>query len=194
MRKMARLKAASIINTIELARELVGEPRFGEMLSALPPTTQALLGRRILPVEWIEADHWLPFQQALLFEHFEGDEMPFREFTRKVCERDFNTFYKLIIRMIMSPEGLLERTAKLWATYSDSGRLEVASREKLEVGHRVTLKLTGFQSEFSVFGILLHSFVEQLLQMSGARAVEVRRPVNRVVLGEVETELVAEYG
>jgi hypothetical protein len=194
MRRMGRLKAASIINTIELARGLVGEPRFGEMISTLPPATQALLGRRILPVEWIEADHWLPFQQAMLYEHFEGDEMPFREFIRKVCERDFNTFYKLIIRMIMSPDGLLERTAKLWSTYSDSGRLEVAGREKLEVGQRVTLKLSGFQSEYSVFGILLHAFVEQLLQMSGARAVEVRRPVNRVVLGEVETELIAEYG
>jgi hypothetical protein len=191
---MARLKAASIINTIDLARSVVGEPRFGEMISTLPPATQALLGRRILPVEWIEADHWLPFQQALLYEHFEGDEMPFREFVRKVCERDFSTFYKLIIRMIMSPDGLLERTAKLWSTYSDSGRLEVAGREKLEVGQRVILKLSGFQSEHSVFGILLHAFVEQLLKMSGARAIEVRRPVNRVVLGEVETELIAEFG
>jgi hypothetical protein len=191
---MARLKAASLINTIELARSLVGEPRFGELISTLPPTTQALFGRRILPVEWIEADHWLPFQQALLYEHFDGDEMAFREFIRRVCERDFNTFYKLIIRMIMSPDGLLERSAKLWSTYSDSGSLEVSAREKLEVGHRVTLKLSGFKSEFSVFGILLHAFVEKLLQLSGARAVEVRRPVNRVVLGEVETELIAEYG
>jgi hypothetical protein len=191
---MARLKAASIINTIDLARGIVGEPRFGEMISTLPPATQALFGRRILPVEWLEADHWLPFQQAMLYEHFEGDEMPFREFIRKVCERDFNTFYKVIIRMILSPNGLLERTAKLWSTYSDSGRLEVAGREKLDVGQRVTLKLSGFQSEYSVFGILLHAFVEQLLHMSGARAVEVRRPVNRVVLGEVETELIAEYG
>jgi hypothetical protein len=191
---MARLKAASIINTIDLAREEMGEAHFNELVATLPPETQALFARRLLAVEWIEADHWLPFQQALLYEHFEGDEMTFRAFIRKVCERDFNTFYKIIIRILISPESLLERTAKLWSTYSDSGSLEVAAREKLEVGHRVTLKLSAFKSEYPVFGILLHAFVEQLLQMSGARAVEVRRPVNHVVLGEVETELVAEYG
>jgi hypothetical protein len=191
---MARLKAASLINTIDLAREVMGEERLNELVSTLPPETQALFARRLLAVEWVEADHWLPFQQALLYEHFEGDEMAFRAFIRKVCERDFNTFYKIIIRMILSPDSLLERTAKLWSTYCDSGRLEVASREKLAVGHSVTLKLSAFKCEHAVFGILLHAFVEQLLQMSGARAPEVRRTVNQVVLGEVETELVAEYG
>jgi hypothetical protein len=191
---MARLKAASLINTIDLARELMGEERLTELVATLPPDTQALFARRLLAVEWVEADHWLPFQQALLYEHFEGDEMSFRAFIRKVCERDFNTFYKLVIRLILSPDMLLDRTAKLWSTYSDGGALEIASREKLPVGHRVTLKLSAFKSEHAVFGVLLHAFVEQLLHMSGARAPEVRRPVNRVVLGEVETELVAEFG
>jgi hypothetical protein len=191
---MARLKAASLINTIELAREHMGEERLKELVATLPPETQALFARPLLAVEWIEADHWLPFQQALLYEHFDGDEMEFRAFVRKVCERDFNTFYKIVIRIIYSPESLLERTSKLWSTYSDSGSLEVVSREKMAVGHRVTLKLSAFKSEYAVFGILLHAFVEQLLGMSGARAAEVRRPMNQVVLGEVETELVAEYG
>jgi hypothetical protein len=172
----------------------MGEERLRELVATLPAATQALFARRLLAVEWVEADDWLPFQQAMLAEHFGGDEMAFRAFIRRVCQRDFNTFYKIIIRMILSPESLLERTAKLWSTYSDSGSLEVVSREKLSVGHRVMLRLSAFKSEHEVFGILLHAFVEQLLQMSGARAPEVRREVNRVVLGEVETELIAEYG
>src|SRR2546430_2161542 len=139
--RMARLKAASHINPIDLAREVMGEERLDELVRTLPADTQALFARKLLAVEWVEAEHWLPFQQALLYEHFEGDEMPFRAFIRKVCERDFNTFYKIIIRVLLSPESLLERTSRLWETYSDSGALEVASREKLEVGHRVTLKL-----------------------------------------------------
>jgi hypothetical protein len=191
---MARLKAASVIKTLDSFRGLVGEERLRELVVTLPPETQALFARRLAVAEWIEADHWLAFQQAILYEHFGGDEMSFRAFIRKVCERGFNTFYRALIRVTLSPSLLLERTSKRWSSYSDSGRLEVASREKLKVGRRITLKLSAFKSEYAVFGIWLHAFVEQLVDMSGARAAEVRRSVNRVVLGEVETELVVEYG
>src|SRR5690349_8031475 len=107
---MARLKAASLINTIDLAREVLGEPRMGELVATLPEATQALLARRLLALEWVDANDWLPFQTALFERYFAGDETAFRAFARKVCERDFNTFYKIIIRLVISPDALLERT------------------------------------------------------------------------------------
>jgi hypothetical protein len=190
---VARLKAASIINNIEVARQIVGEPALGQLLGELPEATRALFARRILALEWIEAAEWLPFQSAMLQRYFTGDEAAFRAYARKVCERDFNSFYKLIIRLIVSPESLLERTAKLWSTYADDGELAVAARDRQGARQRVVLKLSGFHTEHAVFGVLLHAFVEQLLQMSGARAVEVSRPINHVVAGAIETELHATW-
>jgi hypothetical protein len=190
---MARLRAASLIHTLDLAQKEVGIDRLRELVATLPRETQELFNRQLTASDWIEADHFLPFQQALLYEHFDGDEMPFRAFIRRAREREFNVFSKLFIRAAWPAESLLRRTARRWSSWSDSGRLEVA-REKIEVGRRVNLKLTAFKSEFVVFGIVLHAFVEHLMEMTGARAPEVRRPVNRVVLGEVETDLVVEYG
>ncbi len=190
---MARIKAASIINNIELARELLGARRLDELVAALPPDTQALFARRLFAVEWLQADHWLPFQGAMLAEHFHGDEAAFRGYARKVCELDFNTFYKVIIRFLISPESLLERTGKLWSTYSDEGTLDVERGAPVDGHARVTLKLTGFRTRHDVFGVLLHAFIEQLLRMAGARDIDVDRRVNRVVDGALETELVASY-
>jgi hypothetical protein len=189
---MARLRAASLINTVDLARAEVGEGRLKELVATLGPDTQALFTRQHRSRDWIESDHWLPFQQALLYEHFEGDEMSFRAFIRKVYEREYNLLHKMVIRVI-PPASLLMRTSKQWSQFSDSGRLDVV-REKIEVGRRMRIKLTAFKSEYAVFGILLHAFIEYLVSLSGARAPEVSRPVNQVVLGEVETDLVVDYG
>jgi hypothetical protein len=190
---VARLKAASIINNIELARELLGEPRLGELLATVPEATRALFERRLYAVEWLESEDWLPFQTAMLERYFAGDEGAFRAYARKVCERDFNTFYKVIIRFLVSPESLLERTAKLWSTYSDEGTLAVVDRAREGGRQRVSLRLDAIRTTHPVFGLLLHGFVEQLLRMSGARAAEATRPLNQLHDGVLRTEIVAAY-
>src|SRR5262249_10956414 len=149
--------------------------------------------RRILPLEWLEADDWLPFQAAMLERHFAGSEPSFRRYMHQVCERDFNTFYKVVIRFLVSVESLLERTAKLWSSYAGSGKLEITGRGPLGARQRIQLRLDGFETEHRVFGVLVHAFVEQLLAMAGAKQVEVSRPLNQIVAGKLETELVALY-
>jgi hypothetical protein len=191
---MARVKTASLGRSIDLARQLMGEERIREVVGKLPAQTQLLLSREARSAEWVDLDHWLPFQQALLDEHFEGDDVQFRGFVRQTCAHDFGLFSKLAIRLMLSPERLLRRIAKRWPAYSDSGNFEVVSKEKLEAGRRVSVKLSAFKTEHTVFGIMLHGIVEHLVLMTGGRAMEVRCTGNRVVLGEVETELVVEYG
>jgi hypothetical protein len=191
---MARVKTASLGPSIERARQLMGDDRIREVVSKLPANTQLLLSRELRAAEWVDTDHWLPFQQALLDEHFEGDDVQFRGFVREVSAHEVGLFSKLAIRMLLSPERLLRRLAKRWPAYSDTGTFEVVSRQTSEAGKRVSVKLSAFKSDHAVFGILLHGLIEHLLQMTGGRAMEVRCTANRVVLGEVETELVVEYG
>ena len=107
-------KAASIINNIGVARQLVGETRLGELLATLPPG-HARAVRAAHPGGRMDRRRrgGSPFQTAMLQQHFASDEAAFRGYARAVASCDFNTFYKLIIRLLISPESLLERTAKL---------------------------------------------------------------------------------
>jgi hypothetical protein len=174
---VGNVKAASIIDTLDVARELLGAATYGEVLDALPPVTRALVERRLLPVEWVPVDDWMPFIQALLDRAFRGDEEQLRRLARKVCERDFNTFYKVILKILVSPDFLLERAAKLWRTYHDSGELKVISREKRGGRMHIQLRVEKLHTQYAVFGALMQGFIEQLFHMTGARDVRVERQV-----------------
>lgn len=171
---MGRLKAASLINNIQIARDLLGEARLGELLRPLPAATAELFARRLLAVEWVDADQWLAFQQAMLDQHYSGDEAKMRSYMHKVCERDFNTFYKIILKL-SSPKTVLTRAPKIWATYAQPGELIVESWERSDGMQSAVVRLVGFETRFTVFAVLLQAFVEQISRMTGARDVLVER-------------------
>lgn len=189
---MGNIKASGVIHNIEIARELLGEAKMAELTKALPKPTQALLERRLLPVEWVPIDDWMPFQQALLERHFGGDEEQFRKLVRKVCERDFSTFYKVLIRLVMSPDSLLERAAKLWSTYNDHGSLDVAAKTVRDGRTEVKMRVAGVHTRYAVYGIGFHAYVEQLMGMAGAKDMHIERQL-RIVGGVLECELTARY-
>jgi hypothetical protein len=174
---VGNVKAASIIDTIDVARELLGAATLAEVVAGLPPETRALFERRVLPVEWIPIDDWMPFNQALLERAFHGDEEQLRKLARKVCERDFNTFYKVILKILISPDFLLERAAKLWRTYHDSGELVVVSKEQRGGRMHIHMRVEKLRTQYVIFGALMQAFIEQLFHMTGARDIRVERQV-----------------
>lgn len=184
---MAKLKAASLINNIALARELLGAEALDALVATLPDETRGLFSRPLLAVEWIPVDDWLPFQTALLERSFNNDEPAFRQMVRLVCERDFSTFYKVILKLL-SPAYVVERTAKLWSTYNDSGELKITRQEKRGERTHITLRLQGYETKYRVFGIVLHGFIEQVMKMAGARELHVQRIFNMVGSGGFDCE------
>jgi hypothetical protein len=171
-------KAASIIDNLVVAREMLGPSTFAAVLATVPAATRALCERRLLPVEWVPNDDWFPFTQAVLDHAYHGDEELLRRMARKVCERDFNTFYKVILKILVSPDFLLERAAKLWRTYHDSGDLRVVSKEKRGGRMHIHFRVEGLETRFPVFGALMQAFIEQLLHMTGARDIRVERQLH----------------
>jgi len=190
---VTRLKGATIANNIVLVRELLGEEKLRALIEMLPAETQAFFARQVLPVEWIELDHWIPFQVALLERHFGGDEEAFRAYVRETCRRDFSTVYRVVIKLIMSPEKLLDRASSMWSTYVDTGDLKVVSREKQGERTRVVIRLESFPVSHTVYGITLHAFVEQLIAMAGGKDVVVIRPVNHIGEKGLDCELHCSY-
>lgn len=189
---MGRLKAASIINNIAIVRELLGEPKLAELLALLPEATQALFARRILAVEWIDADDWLPFQEAMLEVHFADDELRMRQYMHRVCERDFNTFYKIILKL-SSAKTVLTRAPKIWTTYAETGELQVAIVKEQGGVTEVVIRLVNFETQHPVFAVLLHSFIEQLLRMTGATEIQVDRTKVEHLRGRLTTEMRARF-
>jgi hypothetical protein len=186
------MKAASIIDNIVVAREMLGAATLAELVAKLPAETRAIYERRLLPVEWVPVDDWMPFSQTLLEFTFKGDEEPLRRMARKVCERDFNTFYKVILKILVSPDFLLERAAKLWRTYHDSGELRVISKEKRGARMHIHLRVEKLETRFPVFGPLMQGFIEQLFHMTGARDIHVERQV-RISGGLLDGDFHASY-
>lgn len=189
---MGRLKAASIINNIAIARELLGPDALSALLSPLPEATRALFERRILALEWIDADEWLAFQQAMLDVHFAGDELRMREYMHRVCERDFNTFYKIILKL-SSAKTVLSRAGKIWMTYAEPGELTIDIGRPRDGKTDVTVRLVGFETEHQVFAVLLHAFIEQLLVMTGARDLVVQRTRIEHSRNKLSCDLVARF-
>src|SRR5262245_3794962 len=128
-----RLKAATIANQITYLKTQLGEAAFVAMCATLPPRTRALVGRRLLAVEWIEVGDWMPFQEMLWREHCGGDELAFRRLIRQVVAIDFNGIYRFFLKTFASPAFALNRAAKVWDTYVDGGRLEVRDRTERSV-------------------------------------------------------------
>ncbi len=195
---VGRLKAASLINNIAIAREVLGEGKLGELLKPLPEETRALFGRRLLAVEWIDADEWLAFQQAMLDVNFGGDEARMRQLMHKVCERDFNTFYKIILKL-SSARTVLTRAPKIWMTYAEPGELQVAILKEKDGVTEAMVRLIGFETNHQVFAVLLHAFIEQVLRMTGAREIDVKRtrldhsPGNARTPGRLSVDLLARF-
>jgi hypothetical protein len=189
---VGNVKASGIIHTIEVVREQVDAARLAELSAGLPAATRALLERRILPVEWIPVDDWMPFQQMLLEKHFGGDEEAFRKLMRKVCERDFNTFYKVLIKLVLSPDSLLERASKLCSTYNDAGALRILGKTTRNGKTEVRARVEGVKTRHTAYAVGFHAYVEQLLAMAGARDVEIERQI-RITGGVLECDLTARY-
>lgn len=134
----------------------------------------------------------MAIHDVVLRRHFAGDERTFRKLVRRACELDFSTFYRVLIRLA-SPAYVLERTATLWSTYNDSGELKVVARDQSGERSRAVLRLDAYETRYAVYGVVLHGYVEQLLAMTGAREIEVVRPVNRAGPRGLDCELHATY-
>ncbi len=186
---MAKLKGSSVGNTIKMTRELLGDEKLNALIAPLPEPTRELFARRVFPVEWVPLDDWLPFHVALLERHFAGDEEAYRAFIRKACERNFNTIYKVFIRLLFNPEQLIGRTSAMWTTLVDTGELRIVSRDKQGDRTRMVLRIDRVPVSHTVWGVIIHGYVEQLVAMAGAKDIVAIRPVNHLTEHGIEWEL-----
>src|SRR5205814_9645224 len=112
---------------------------------------------------------------GLYRDHFRASEPAYLAFNHRVCERDFNTFYKLILRLFVTPFSVVDRASKLYSTYVDGGRLAVSDRKESGRPSGFTVKLDDIVTRYDVFAMTTQGFIEQILVMAGAKDLRVQR-------------------
>ncbi len=182
------MKAGSMVHTIELARAELDAATYARIVASVPEATRELVSRPLLAIEWIPAETWLPFQRALSSMGFDGDERRHRKFMHAVCEKDFNVFHRMILKLA-SPLFVVERATGLFSTYSDTGKLVVGEVVRDGKAASIRVTLDDFETVDGMMGVLIHAFIEKILMMTGARDVDVKRTRNDATNGRLRTEL-----
>ena len=188
-----RIKGASLINTIGILREVLGGTRFQEIVARCPVQTQNLIRRTLIALEWVPLEQWAPFLQAI-YEHVcHKDEPQFRRLMRAVCKRDFSTLYRSYISQA-SPQSVLGRMDGIWSSYFDSGSLLLAPDQPDVGSQRYTLQLRDLETQFSVYAMMMHAYLEQLMFMTGAKSCTIQRGHKTLENGKLSCDYTVQLG
>lgn len=188
-----RIKGASLINTIGILREVLGGSRFQEIVTRCPVQTQNLIRRTLIALEWVPLEQWAPFLQAI-YEHIcHKDEPQFRRLMRAVCKRDFSTLYRSYISQA-SPQSVLDKLDTIWASYFDSGSLSLAPELPEPGAQKHTLQMRDLETGFSVYAMMMHAYLEQLMFMTGAKNCTIQRAQERLANGKLSCNYIIELG
>ena len=189
----ARIKGASLINTIGILREVLGGSRFQEIVTRCPVQTQNLIRRTLIALEWVPLEQWAPFLQAI-YEHIcHKDEPQFRRLMRAVCKRDFSTLYRSYIAQ-SSPQAVLEKSSTIWSSYFDSGSLTLALAEPDQDPQQPTLEMRDLETNFPVYAMTMHAYLEQLMIMTGAQRCTIRRSHEKLDGGKLACDYIINLG
>ena len=109
-------KASGFNSAVLALRTMVPVDAFERMLSTLPAETAEIIRHPALPLEWIPVRHFRALVTGALEQLFGGDEARLGEWGCQAVRHDLRTIYRMFIRFL-SPQFVIERAARLWATY-----------------------------------------------------------------------------
>jgi hypothetical protein len=169
-----RVKGATLISTLALMRENLTPQKYQALLAQCPPETQHLLQRTLVAFEWIPADSWSPFLEAI-FEQVAGrDESRYGRIMRGVCMRDYTVSYRSQISGL-TPRALVAKLPQLWGLHFEGGCVatrEVASHDGVT---QAQAEVREFETRSLIYAPTIQAFIEQLLKMTGAQKLLVTR-------------------
>src|SRR5262249_46579784 len=143
----ARIKGASLINTLAILREVMGVSSFQTIVDGCPPETQQLIRRTLVAVEWVPLVLWAPFLQTIYERTCKKDELQYRRLLRAVCKRDFSTVYRVYMHQATA-ETVLTRTATIWSAYFDTGSLTLESSEVRDGKLHAVLQMRDLETSY----------------------------------------------
>lgn len=169
-----RVKGAMLISTLALMRELVSPPQYQALLAACPPETQHLLQRTLVAFEWIPADVWSPFLDAIHDQIAKRDETRFGKIMRAVCKRDYTTTYRSHIHCV-NPRALVAKAPQLWNLHFEGGSFTTREMASHDGVTQAQAEVRDFETKSMIYAPVIQALIEQLLSMTGAQKLLVTR-------------------
>lgn len=118
----AMTKGVTLLHLHDFVVERFGEPGLAKLRAALPERVARPLG---MPnaAEWYPLTDYEQALQTLTDLFFEGDASKAAEFGMYNLEHSIRGVYRVIVWML-SPDVLLQKSARLWGTFLNEGKLE----------------------------------------------------------------------
>lgn len=169
-----RVKGAAILDGVSVVREVCGAARFEKLVLSCPQETQRLLQRTMMAIEWVSLDLWTPFLEVIHAQLALHDEPRFRRLLRAFCQRDFQTIYRPYIQSATAT-SLCPKIPQIWSAYFESGSLLPGCVSQQNNVYAVSVQLRDLESVSPLVTTMVHSYIEQVLTMVGAKECQVTR-------------------
>ena len=164
-------KASGFNSAVQTLRKMVAVDAFERMTEKLPPETAQVIRHPPLPLEWIPTVHFKRLVEAAQHDLFAGADGPVGEWGRQAVKHDLRTIYRVFIRFL-SPQYVIERSARLWNTYQrNSGEV----RAERDGDGAALVRYEGLPSTFAVpaFWAYQRGVLRGVVEATGLKEVDV---------------------
>jgi predicted hydrocarbon binding protein len=165
---MSKIKAHLLIGAIDYVREGFGQDELQQVIDKLPAEDKILFSKKIVPLTWVEAQIFNRFLETVDMILGKKDYYLCREIGRYQAEKGVNTFYQMFIRA-GNTAFVLKRAHSFWRSLHDEGELII----QITGEKSVRARLLNYREAGKAFCTSLIGYFERVLEMSGAKDVEI---------------------
>jgi uncharacterized protein (TIGR02265 family) len=160
---MPQVKGVAVQSSLRYLRERFGEQALGGVLEALGEQERKQLSA-VLASSWYPMETFLRFMREAKRQLGPQEPGILRSMGRASCEYGVTGVYKIFFK-VGSPEFIISRAARVFASYYDTGELRVPeSRDG-----RAVAELAGLEGGSPEFCERILGWMERTLELAGAK-------------------------
>lgn len=167
---MTRLKALSVLQSVELVQKKHGDAALERIKAALSADARrAIYESHLLPSDWIDLRH--ATEHLVAYDRLIGqsDGVAAKALVHELAVAQTSGIYRILFAFT-SPRTLIEKTARLWPRYYDRGE----SVGQMVDEHSCSLRIVGCPDLPKHHDWMIDPFFVHVLARTGALEVESR--------------------
>jgi hypothetical protein len=167
---MTRIKALSVLQTMELVQERHGSETVARLMAAITPEARhGIYETSLLPTDWVEVRHVV--ETVVAYDNLLGtaNGQAAQVLVRELAEAQITGVYRLLFAFT-SPRTLFEKSARLWSRYYDQGE----SISAFQGASSATQRILGCPDLPLHHEWLMLPFTEVVLSHAGAKEITTR--------------------
>jgi hypothetical protein len=164
---MTRIKALSVLQTIELVQERHGQDTVARIMAAISPEARRdIYETTLLPSDWVELGHVTETLAAYDALFGAADGQSAQALIRELATAQIKGVYRLLFAFV-SPRMLFQKAARLWPRYYDQGE----SIGSFQGESSASLRILGCRDLPLHHEWLILPFTEVVLSHAGAKEI-----------------------